>query len=1849
MKKCIIFLAALVLLCCLLPAHAGPFQSMPTSVVPPEVFSPSDLVGTWYIHEIYVDSASDSSLIQWGMIEIADDGSATAYVAAPDGNETYTFMVTINGAGEISFDGVRKAVMSYDKTQIIGSELVETHGGLFIGERGRPDPQVTQADCEGTWRVHSLQAGSDWEGWRTVDGAIDATGEFTGAQSDSDGGSSSYSAAVTIDTDGNMSIAEPDNSMVQNAGMSSSRLGFSCVMGVNDETNDIGRFDIAVRTGGDFITEDLAGKWWFETIDTGGNISYGYLDCQPDGTVTGQSTYPDSSTEPIEGSMAVTSGGVIGLTDAVEGPKNGQGTLSLDRSFFVFTETLGTIQTMMLATKHPTQVTSTVDLTQISMNWGNGFSFNDPFDLDNEGALCGMPGLFIHPSYFQQPPPPEGTSALAGYVYDNEPGAQSPVLFPGGLTFQSGLAPDGSQSFTTITPALSLPGITWPARNGDLELQATFDNATGDTAPQLGNGVAGVGVGFSVFNGTGEQIGHVQTWFGLATFYLRQAIGGLPTGYHNRLPCVKLESKAPGLDEFTVNPAVGYDPAQSVSLRLQISTTGLAHAYLQFGQGEWIGTGEMQLDFWPPMDTQTAGCETIASMPPVWFVPYIRSEIVYVDVAGEETSSLLITTTSLPDGMTGEQYEQTLEATGGEPPYNWQIVSGSLPPGMSLSEQGGLSGTCYDPGIYTFTVSATDSADPSAADQQELTLTVNENLYSALAGEWRFHGITVDKATSAANTFYGSALFDMEGNVTVHRFELDGTYMDFSFPCSVTPDGQITVDGSPFGTLSFDGKLIVANGYTDDEGTLSIFTKASDGGDSLSQFDAEGDWAVHSFEVGPDWQGWMAMFGSVDESGSFYGSQTDSDGGSDSYEATIAMEDDPPSFTEPDNSLLQHFGMTGNRLAFSTVMGDMADPGIGRFDVGIRAGGDFLTEDLEGKWWFYGISNSGSVFRGWLLVDSEGTATGESFDSYSETTEQLSGTLSVTNTGEITIEMFGETLDGYLTLSMDRSFFAGTSSDGDDRSIMVATKRVETIASQVDVTHVYMDWGNGFGFDDPLTLDVPGTPCDITGITVDDSYFTHPELPQGGLAAALYAFPNEYGKTPPSFEDGKLVFTSLMPSSGDETTSLIVPGIALNNVPWEPQTDDMELRATFENLQGHLTTLAGYGGVSMNIGFRVEDGENSLEGIQVQLGLLTAYFQRSFSGVDSGYCSRMPYAAISHDMGDSESFEVSPIDGYDPSQPAELRLIISPSGYASASVRFGSSEVWTGIGETQLSYWPGPQGWTNGCYSPTFPEGDIRIAPYVSYRLETIEVPGAPHIMPESLPNGILGDDYEQQLYSEDGFPPFQWWIANGNLPPGLGLDENGLISGTLNEAGSYQFTVRVEDGQIPSAGAEREYTIVVIEPVTIQDAKALPDGSADSLIALSEVVVTRKVEDGFYVEDPNRSAGILIQWTQGFVAEGWTVNVEGWVCTTDDGEKSLQASAVNRIAETIPMAMVIGDAVRPVGMCLRNLGGRDFAVDPEAPTSGQAGVSGGAGLNNIGLLVKTWGRVTQIDPGKQYFYIEDGSAVMDGTQTDQVDNEGVRVMQDPLGLRPGDYVTVTGISSCFREPTGAMHRALRASECMVHFPGAPEFVLGTPGESPDARQIIFSSIMGAAGYRLYQSMDGEDYTAISDTPMMQDNTYGVFVLPVTANTYFQVCALDGDGDEGAHSQTVYARVEDPPGSFTLTAPPYGQTDAPLNPSVCWGDVPGALRVGVEIYHEDGSHQTDWGAFFPADEGCVAYGQAGKPITYAPAFDVLQPFTDYWAYAYAVDSGNWSFASSEYRPFRTGDGDGGGGDDPPPL
>jgi hypothetical protein len=61
---------------------------------------------------------------------------------------------------------------------------------------------------------------------------------------------------------------------------------------------------------------------------------------------------------------------------------------------------------------------------------------------------------------------------------------------------------------------------------------------------------------------------------------------------------------------------------------------------------------------------------------------------------------------ALPGGSVGAAYSQTISASGGAGPYQFSVSAGALPPGITLSQNGALSGAPTASGTYNFMITA---------------------------------------------------------------------------------------------------------------------------------------------------------------------------------------------------------------------------------------------------------------------------------------------------------------------------------------------------------------------------------------------------------------------------------------------------------------------------------------------------------------------------------------------------------------------------------------------------------------------------------------------------------------------------------------------------------------------------------------------------------------------------------------------------------------------------------------------------------------------------------------------------------------------------------------------------------------------------------------------------------------------------------------------------------------------------------------------------------------------------------------------------------------------------------------
>ncbi|MBI5003692.1 putative Ig domain-containing protein [Candidatus Kaiserbacteria bacterium] len=159
--------------------------------------------------------------------------------------------------------------------------------------------------------------------------------------------------------------------------------------------------------------------------------------------------------------------------------------------------------------------------------------------------------------------------------------------------------------------------------------------------------------------------------------------------------------------------------------------------------------------------------------------------------------SVTITTISNPtDATINAAYSQILTATGGTVPLTWGLLSGSLPPGLTLSETGVLSGIPTATGVFNFTAHVTDANNSSA--NQVLSIVVN----SAPIITTSF----VPDAT--ANAVYSQSLQATGGTAPLTWSLLSG-----SLPAGLALNSEGTIVGVPTTTGTYTFTVQVTDIY----------------------------------------------------------------------------------------------------------------------------------------------------------------------------------------------------------------------------------------------------------------------------------------------------------------------------------------------------------------------------------------------------------------------------------------------------------------------------------------------------------------------------------------------------------------------------------------------------------------------------------------------------------------------------------------------------------------------------------------------------------------------------------------------------------------------------------------------------------------------------------------------------------------------------------------------------------------------------------------------------------------------------------------------------------------------------
>lgn len=253
------------------------------------------------------------------------------------------------------------------------------------------------------------------------------------------------------------------------------------------------------------------------------------------------------------------------------------------------------------------------------------------------------------------------------------------------------------------------------------------------------------------------------------------------------------------------------------------------------------------------------------------------------------------------------------------------------------------------------------------------------------------------------------------------------------------------------------------------------------------------------------------------------------------------------------------------------------------------------------------------------------------------------------------------------------------------------------------------------------------------------------------------------------------------------------------------------------------------------------------------------------------------------------------------------------------------------------------------------------------------------------------------QVFTSDG-KPLGTWTGRLDRPCGLTVSPSNelWISDTFND--------RIVRVPIPKLLAELNTKVEPLPAIEVHKKEATP---APGQVTVTGVVIagSEDLTDCVYLESPDRSWGMKVVLPDGAsVRRGETCLVRGVLELKDRSSRYPKASGVEHLSKE-------KTEIPPLGMANLYVGDGYWAGKK-------------VGLSNLGMLIRTWGRVTVVDRLRGVFIIDDGSGPGDGSGL-VID---VRNMKTEFKNWPavGQYIAVTAVSTTYKTDAGDYVSAAR-------------------------------------------------------------------------------------------------------------------------------------------------------------------------------------------------------------------------------
>ena len=83
------------------------------------------------------------------------------------------------------------------------------------------------------------------------------------------------------------------------------------------------------------------------------------------------------------------------------------------------------------------------------------------------------------------------------------------------------------------------------------------------------------------------------------------------------------------------------------------------------------------------------------------------------------------------------------------------------------------------------------------------------------------------------------------------------------------------------------------------------------------------------------------------------------------------------------------------------------------------------------------------------------------------------------------------------------------------------------------------------------------------------------------------------------------------------------------------------------------------------------------------------------------------------------------------------------------------------------------------------------------------------------LPDTYPHADYEVLFHARGGVPALHWRVEKGDIPPGMKLDDHGLLHGQPEHAGEFHFTIAVRDNS--QQAVQKEFLLRVLAALSLR------------------------------------------------------------------------------------------------------------------------------------------------------------------------------------------------------------------------------------------------------------------------------------------------------------------------------------------------------------------------------------------------------------------------------------------------